>query len=288
MSGNDAIIGAYGEATYGAQAGAVYIFHFNGLNWVQQTKLYASDAALGDFFGWSVSISGDYAIVGAFRNDDAGDDSGSAYIFYRHQGGPDNWGQQAKLTAIDAFISDNYGWAVWIQGDYAMVGARVADAMGGDSGAAYIYQRNLGGPDNWGQVKKLTASDGAPSDYFGYALCMSGDNAIVGASGDDDLGSRSGSVYIFNQNLGGADNWGEVKKLTPGDGAANDYFGSSVSMSGDDAIVGAYGDDDYSSVGECLLVQRIFFNGIWAGRTTGVNVKNSQLVMARQMTILDF
>ncbi|MDL1960780.1 MAG: hypothetical protein LWX01_03635, partial [Deltaproteobacteria bacterium] len=94
------------------------------------------------------------------------------------------------------------------------------------------------------ETKKLIASDGADSDHFGYSVSISGDTAIVGAYYDDDNGYDSGSAYIFSRNHGGADNWGQVKKLLAGDRAADDGFGWSVSISGDTAIVGALGDDD--------------------------------------------
>ena len=92
--------------------------------------------------------------------------------------------------------------------------------------------------------KKLTASDGAADDLFGWSVSISGDTAIVAAPGDDDHGSDSGSAYIFSRDQGGADNWGQVKKLIASDGAADDCFGGSVSISGDTAIVGAEADDD--------------------------------------------
>ena len=93
-------------------------------------------------------------------------------------------------------------------------GLMVTMTMALNSGSAYIFYRDQGGADNWGQVKKLTASDGAANDYFGFSVSISGDTAIVGAYGDDDNGVNSGSAYIFSRDQGGADNWGEVKKLT--------------------------------------------------------------------------
>ncbi len=90
---------------------------------VQQKKLTADDGAVGDWFGYSVGLSGDYAVAGAYHDDDNGTDSGSAYVFYRNEGGDDNWGQVAKLTASDGAVRDYFGGLVGISGDYAIAGA---------------------------------------------------------------------------------------------------------------------------------------------------------------------
>jgi len=213
---------------------------------IERKKLLAGDGQAGDLFGNSVSISGDTVIVGAIFDDDNGTQSGSAYIFYRDQGGADMWGQVKKLTAGDGASFDYFGCSVSISGDTAIVGA---DGDNSASGSAYIFYRDQGGADNWGQVKKLTAGDGEEEDYFGGSVSISGDKVIVGAFGDDDNGHDSGSAYIFFRDQGGADNWGQVKNLVAGDWAADDWFGYSVSISGNTAIVGVPYDDengDYS------------------------------------------
>ena len=208
---------------------------FNAFTPANETaKLTASDAAAGDLFGWSVSVSGDTALVGAFETDFIG----SAYIFERDQGGLDNWGQVKKLTA--GVENGYFGISVALSGDTALVGAYWDDG----NGSAYIFERDQGGAENWGQVKKLTASDAAAGDELGISVALSGDTALVGARYDDDNGSASGSAYIFERDQGGADNWGEAKKLTASDGAADDNFGTSVALSGDTALIGARNNDD--------------------------------------------
>ncbi|MGB7451730.1 MAG: FG-GAP repeat protein, partial [Lysobacterales bacterium] len=209
---------------------------------VERKKLLANDGTASDWFGRSVSVSGDTAIVGAAYDDDNGSDSGSAFIFSRDEGGADNWGFVKKLTASDAAALDRFGDSVSIDGDTAIVGAPLNDGSGIDIGSAYIFYRNQGGADNWGEVEKLTADDAYY--LFGGSVSISGDTAIVGASGDDDNGTFSGSAYVFYRDQGGADNWGQVRKLTANDANNYHYFGVSVSVSGDSAIVGAYGDDD--------------------------------------------
>jgi hypothetical protein len=229
ISGDYAIVGAYGDDV---GKGSAYIFKRNGTNWVQQQKLTASDGAAGDYFGESVSISGDYAIVGALYDDDKGTDSGSAYIF---KWNGTSWVQQAKLTALlDGAASDAFGCSVSISGDYAIVGAYGDDDKGSDSGSAYIFKHD---GTAWVQQQKLTASDGAAEDRFGGSVSISGDYAIVGARGND---SYKGSAYIFNWD---GTIWSQQQNLTASDGAAEDRFGYSVSISGDYAIIGAYCDD---------------------------------------------
>ncbi len=130
IDGDYAIVGANENDDAGTGSGSAYIFVRSGTNWTEQAKLTASDAAEGDHFGTSVSISGDYAIVGAHANDDGGSYSGSAYIFVRSG---TNWTEQAKLTASDANGADEFGISVSIDGDYAIVGAYRDDDGGQNS-----------------------------------------------------------------------------------------------------------------------------------------------------------
>jgi hypothetical protein len=236
ISGDYAIVGAY--QYYSSGAGKAYIFRRDGTNWSEQQKLTASDGAAEDEFGFSVSISGYNAIVGADCDDDKGSDSGSAYIFKRDG---TIWSQQAELLASDGDYYDYFGWSVSISGDYAIVGAEGDDDKGTWSGSAYIFKWD---GTSWVQQQKLLASDGAASDEFGVSVSVSGDYAIVGAYHDDDNGSNSGSAYIFKRD---GTSWSQQAKILASDGAASDYFGLSVSISGDYAIVGAYGDDDKGS-----------------------------------------
>ncbi|MCP4662904.1 MAG: DUF11 domain-containing protein [bacterium] len=247
ISGDTVIVGAYANDGAGTDSGSAYVFERSAGgtdNWGLVKKLTAADADVSDCFGHSVGISGDTVIVGAHLNDDAGTDSGSAYVFERNAGGADNWGQVRKLTAADADVSDWFGVSVGISGDTVIVGAIRNDDAGSDSGSAYVFERNAGGADNWGEVTKLTAADADAGDRFGVSVGISGDTVIVGAHLNDDAGSASGSAYVFERNAGGADNWGEVTKLTADIGAFGDYFGHSVGISGDTVIVGAHNNDD--------------------------------------------
>ena len=263
ISGNYAIVGAYheGEDPNGlnsvGDAGAAYILFNNAGNWIQVKKITAPVRELGDLFGNSVSISGDYAIVGAHQEDDNAQEtntlnnSGSAYIFRKDQGGTDNWGLVKKITASTREIGDGFGHSVSISGDYAIVGAYLEDEdlnetnTLNESGSAYIFKKEQGGPDNWGQIKKITASTRGSGDQFGWSVSINSDYAIVGTQLEDEDAleantlNESGSAYIFKKDQGGADNWGQIKKITASVRASGDAFGWSVSISGYYAIVGA-------------------------------------------------
>ena len=247
--GLTAIVGVYGDDDNGSFSGSAYIFNYANGTWTQTTKLLASDGAPSDYFGYSVSISNDglTAIVGAYRDDDNGSGSGSAYIFNYANG---TWTQTTKLLASDGAPSDFFSISVSISNDglTAIVGAYLDDDDGSNSGSAYIFNYdNIS--DTWTQTK-LLASDAAPGDTFGTSVSISNDGltAIVGAYGDDDNGSNSGSAYIFNyDNI--SDTWTQTKLLAS-DGAPGDQFGkAAVSISGDGltAIVGSSGDDDNGS-----------------------------------------
>ena len=221
-------------------AAAVYPLEIDPLLVTQQAKLLAADGELGELFGYSVSVSGDTAVVGAYRDDDMGNFAGAAYVFLRSGG---IWTQQAKLLAADGAADDMFGYSVSVSGDTAVVGAHGDDDKGTASGSAYVFLQSGG---VWTQEAKLVPGDGAPQDFFGQAVSVSGDTAVVGAYGDDDKGSQSGSAYVFLRS-GGI--WTQQAKLLASDGAASNWFGrSAVSVSGDTAVVGAWGDDDLGTV----------------------------------------
>ncbi len=238
LSGDTALVGTnFDDTPAGVDAGSAYVFTRSGTMWSQQAKLTAGDGAPGDQFGLSVALSGDTALVGAYLDDtSAGADAGSAYIFTRSG---TLWSQQAKLIAGDGASPDRFGISVALSGNTALVGAYVDDTpAGGDAGSAYIFTRS---GTLWSQQAKLTASDGAPIDRFGFSAALTGDTALVGAYLDDTpAGADAGSAYIFTRT---GMLWSEQSKLTATDGAPIDRFGISVALSGDTALVGAYLDD---------------------------------------------
>ena len=237
-----AVVGAPHDST-GLKSGSVYLFarSLDGANtWTQIKKLVPPDGHGSDEFGTSVAISGDTIVVGARLTDDSGTDAGGAYVFARNQGGAGQWGFVKKLLASDGAALDQFGTAVSVSGDYVVVGAPLANFGGqGDFGAAYVYGRNQGGSNQWGQVKKLITSDSPSANHFGASVAISADTVAIGSPLLDDKGADAGGAYVFARNQGGADQWGLVKKVLAADGAASDQFGTAISISGDNVAVGS-------------------------------------------------
>lgn len=248
ISGDTAIIGAYGDDDLGSESGSAYVFVKSGGNWQFQQKLLASDGQgtvsssdQGDRFGFSVAVEADLAIVGAPRVNSTSTnctggicpDVGAAYIFVRSGG---VWTEVAKLYGDGESTLDReaFGTSVSLSGNTAVVGAENA-YLGGllSAGAAYVFIESGGG---WARQAKLTAGDVGTADRFGGAVSVSGDTAFVGAYGKRDLGSFSGAAYVFVRN--GTAWTQQVKLLAPG-GKAGDAFGQSLSVDGQTAIVGA-------------------------------------------------
>jgi len=132
-----------------------------------------------------------------------------------------------------------------------VVGAYKDDELDTDAGAAYVFERDNGGADNWGQVTKILAPDGAHSDQFGNAVAIDADLIVVGAPEDEDLGSRSGSAYLFDRDQGGVGAWGLVEKLHASDGSEDAVFGFCVAISDENVLVGA----PYVGSGSAYLFQ---------------------------------
>ena len=242
ISGDYALVGAEYEGGSGSKRGAAYLFYRNqggADNWGEIKKIVASDAANDDTLGYSVDIDGDYLVVGADREDGAGTNRGAAYLFYRNQGGADNWGQLFKLTADDAVDNNQFGFRVDIKGDFVVVGSPYSAGTGTDRGAAYLFYRNQGGADNWGQFRKILPSDPANDVWFGSAVSIDGDMLVVGVAWEDGGGTNRGAAYLFARNQGGADNWGQLKKLAASDAHDGDFFGFDVKVDGDFVLSGA-------------------------------------------------
>lgn len=259
-----AIVGAKYDDDGEDDTGAAYIFQFENGGWMEKQKLTASDGQADDRFGSSVSISGNIIIVGAPYEDgvigdpiDPHDGPGAAYIFKLVDG---EWKEKKKLTALHAQKHGRFGESVSISEDVAMIGA-VEENLG--KGAVYIFQMFNG---EWVE-KMLYASDAQADDHFGKSISISGDVAIVGAHGEDggdgDPMTLAGAAYIFQLVDG---QWVEQKKLCASDAQEYDLFGVSVSISGDVAIVGAYGEDGGDgdpmvTAGAAYIFQLI--NGEW-------------------------
>ncbi|WP_276258273.1 FG-GAP repeat protein [Haloglomus litoreum] len=239
VDGDTALAGAWGdEDPNGSGAGSAYVFTRSGSTWSQQAKLLPTDGDAQDRFGWSVALSGDTALVGAYQDEDPnGSNSGSAYVFTRSG---TTWSQQAKLLPTDGDDSDRFGYTVALDGDTAVVGAYLdEDPNGGGAGSAYVFVRS---GTTWSQQAKLLPTDGETNDRFGFAVAVDGDTAVVGTSNDGDPnGPGSGSAYVFVRS---GTTWTQQVKLFASDGDTYDYFGRSVAVAGDTVLVGALNDED--------------------------------------------
>ncbi len=238
VSGNTAAVGSLGDdCAAGRDCGSVYIFRFNGTSWVLEEKLTASDADASDQFGVSVSLSGNMTVVGAVTADcAAGNFCGAAYVF-RFNG--TSWVEEQKLTASDANPNDRFGISVSASGDAIVVGTRNDDCLAGPlCGSAYVFRFD---GTVWFEERKLSAFHPEAGEFFGRSVSVSGDTVVAGAPGDEcTTGSKCGSAYVFR--FDGA-RWFEEQKLIAPDAAPGDRFGTSVSLSGDMAVVGASSDD---------------------------------------------
>lgn len=222
LDGDRVLVGANIDS--GWDAGAAYIYVRSNGVWSQQARLTASDRAGDDEFGYSVSLSGNSALIGTKGNE-------SAYIFTRSGS---NWSEQAKLPA-PAGAQGWFGTAVSLSGDTALIGAEYSDWGGKvNAGSAYIFTRS---GTVWSQQAKLTDANGAEGDNFGCSVSLQGDTALIGSKWDD-LGAEThaGSAFVFTRS---GTNWNEQAKMTASDGARSDIFGYSVSLDGDLALVGA-------------------------------------------------
>ncbi len=193
ISGDYAIVGAPEDDAPSFNSGSAYVFERSAGVWAQKAKLLPGDPASSDNFGFSVSISGDYALIGAHGGDDKGLDSGLAYVFERDSTG--TWAEKTKLVPADAVAGNNAGWSVSISGGRAVLGALLHNAKGSKSGAAYVFERNAAG--QWTEQGKLVASDGDSGDNLGWSVGVDNTYVVAGALNDEDNGISSGAAYIF-------------------------------------------------------------------------------------------
>lgn len=216
--------------------GSAYIFQRDAGgadNWGFVAKLTATTAVANSFFGRSVGISGDWAIVGRHGTTDGG----AAYLFNRNTGGANNWGFVQRVQGSDVASVDQSGWAVDIAGDYCIFSAHKKHFNTEfDAGAAYIFHRT---GNAWAQTAKLLAPDATNGDNLGYDVALHDTRALVGSPFDDDGGSASGSIYIFEKNTGN-DSWSFVRKQVAMDPAGDDQYGLAVATNSNHALAGAY------------------------------------------------
>jgi uncharacterized delta-60 repeat protein len=247
-----------------AEQGAAFIFGRDGEQWYKQAKLLASDGGKLDHFGFSVSVSGDTAVVGAF-NGPSGSGIGAAYIYGRSGV---SWTEKRKLVPISQG-ADGFGLSVGISGNTIIIGAPNTDvAQQRDQGAAYVSTRTN---NIWSDPQQLLARDGVAFDAFGTSVAISGGTAVIGAH-LKYVGGRQdqGKAYVFQQSSAG---WVPGPELVASDGTTNQTFGQAVAVSGETLLIGAPGDN--SSKGAAYIYETLDSDGDGipdAWETNGITV----------------
>ncbi len=240
INGDIVVLSFSSDDSYGVDAGSVNIYYRNyptANEWGLLKTIYTPASPATNRFGWKIDVDGVYLAVSS-ANDD------TVYLFKRNTGGSDNWGEVKYITQgtlKKASVSLHNGLLV--------IGSYV-DKI------AYVYAQNNGGADNWGEVAQLTRSDTSSYALFGYDVAVWGETAVIGAYGDADGGGYAGAAYIYSRNNGGADNWGEVKKLVANDAVAGQNFGRSVAIWNDTIMVSADGDTETALGGAAYIYTR--------------------------------
>lgn len=236
IDGDTVVVGVPFDDDGGLDAGAAYVFTRSGTTWSEQAKLTASDAGAADQFGLSVAIDGDTVIVGNSGDDDAGLESGAAYVFRRTG---TTWSEEAKIVAPDAAAGDTFGQSVTVDGDTVVIGSPRDDDDGMDSGAVYVFTRS---GTTWFIQSKIVADDADAGDRYGSWVSLDTDRLGIGAPIDIVAGTDSGSVYVVDR---AATLWTQTTKLVPLDTQVGDRFGAALAVTGSTVFVGSHGDDDH-------------------------------------------
>jgi len=262
INGDIILIGAHQAKGAAHKSGAAYIFRYEKEKWIQEAKLVAEDGHSDDFFGYSVALNDrGAALVGAYSAGGKEDKSGAAYLFEMQDG---VWKQTAKLTADDGKSRDLFGHSVDLTDDYALIGAYMHKVENQYCGAAYLFHFD---GSEWRQRHILLHSRPDEQDHFGFEVCLSDDFAAVAAPRDENDEDRDeGAVYLFEYNQ---ESWREIAISAPDDGAAHDYFGMAVALSGETALIGArLGDGQAMDEGAAYFV----------GSASPANVKETPMI----------
>lgn len=259
LDGDRAIVGTLNEVYDPGPfiSGSAYLLERDGGAWNVVTRVTGTPTLPEDAFGSSVTISGDYAAVGApFEPPPTFVGPGMVYVFRRDPGG---WVQDALLGASDGQSGDEFGSAVALDGDALAVGAMRDDDLGDNAGAAYVFRRVDGA---WVEEAKLHAFDGQVQDEFGFSIDISGDRLVVGARDEDERGEDAGAAYVFERDAESGV-WLPAAKLIAFDGEEGDQFGQSVGLDGAAAVVGAWLADGRAGTSGAAYVFRKAAGGDW-------------------------
>lgn len=236
IDGDIIVLGALRDDDRGSDSGSAYVFERKRRTWSPTAKLTASDAAPGQWFGYSVAVAGRTAVMGAYKDCERGRWSGAAYVFERSNG---EWKQSAKLMASDASPEDWFGFSVAIQGHTVVVGAIRRGEPGEKTGAVYIFQRE---GQRWLERARLAAERAEAGDYFGYSVAIDANEVAAGAVNQRKaVGHPKSGVVVVFRDTSPAGDWSRpvATSLAADDGAEGDWFGGAVALGGGVLVVGA-------------------------------------------------
>ncbi len=239
IEGDTILAGAVTDDDHGQSSGSVYVFERTGTTWGMTQKLTAADGSAGDYFGVTLALDGDRAVVGAWGDEVTGPFSGSAYVFAR---AGSTWSQQAKLVSSDSAHHDRFGYSVAIDDDRLVVGAIDADVVAEGSGAAYVFAWD---GSSWAQEAELTGTPGESGGNYACSVAIAGDTVLVGSSTNEELGMNAGAVYLYERI---DSTWTASGWLLSGDTTWGDWYGSSVMFDGERAVVGAVYESTFGAV----------------------------------------
>jgi len=251
VSGNTVVVGAYDHSVgKSANQGEAYVYVKPAAGWpasmTETGKLYSSNGAAGDVFGYAVAVSGNTVVVGAAAHSvGTSTQQGEAYLYVKPAAGwPASMTQTTKLYPSNSGKMEVFGGAVAVSGNTVVVGApRHWVGTSPYQGEAYVYVKPAAGwPASTTQTAKLYSSNGAAGDYFGAAVAVSGNTVVVGAP-HHALGTSNeqGEAYVYVEPAAG---WpasvNQTTRLYASNGAGDDEFGGAVAVSGNTVVVGAY------------------------------------------------
>lgn len=236
IDGDRILVGARTEHAVALNSGAAYLFERSGLDWVQTARFVANDGANWDFFGQSVALHGDTALIGSSADGPSGgSDHGAAYVFELNGVA---WTQVAKLRASDGGASSAFSNHLALGDGVALISAYAHSHGIPGSGSVYAFERQGG---VWTQTQELRAHSPGPSQYFGASVALSGELALIGASNEPSAAQSHGAAYVFRRAPSG---WIEIGRVQANDAAYADHFGGRVALSDSTAVIGVSQRDD--------------------------------------------
>jgi hypothetical protein len=235
VDGDTIVVGADGDPPGDINSGSAYVFVRDGDTWTQQAEIAAPDYSSGNGFGVSVSLDGDNVLIGDSRDSVGNDANGSAYVFTRSG---TTWALQSQLLSSDPSEDAEFGIAVSLSGDTALIGAHKDDNGAVDTGSAYVFVRN---GNTWTQQTKIIPSEFAEDNQFGSSVALYGDTAFIGVPGNNKSEMDAGNAYVFTRS---GTTWTQQTKLTPPDMTESGFFGISAALDDGIGVIGAYHDDE--------------------------------------------